>query len=351
LLYADKVTLCSYTATIIKRMHDIEALSSEERMRFCLAFLRGRAEHEELVRVIEVFLWYKSLSRSQRRQFSYETIQKYKTVKHQYEEIVEQITEEVKRMAIAGGAAGLQSALKSGLVDLYQFKSEDLSEALCYEYFSVIAEATTSSATYPLLDDLTGELIRLGVEERKMQLTNGALHRAKHVGLAADLIQRLPVFDNAKVDEVLAIRRALERPLIRFRAAVMGFSESVDAAPWDEDFVMDTEKVFRQKVEPAVLEIEDAVRRDSYLRELISSLGKKEILLPTSGLGILLSSLGNFHKGVAAGLGVAVGVALAAWEAAEKRRQTTAILEAKQMYFYYHAGASLKQTQTVEDQA
>ena len=79
------------------------------------------------------------------------------------------------------------------------------------------------------------------------------------------MLQRLPLFDDATVHEVIDIRRELERPLVRFRSAVMTYAESIKSASWDEDFSVEAELVFRQHIEPAVLEIEDSVRSSSSL--------------------------------------------------------------------------------------
>ena len=66
------------------------------------------------------------------------------------------------------------------------------------------------------------------------------------------------------MDEILSIRRELEGPLIRFRAAVTRFSDGMRAAGWDPEFVNEAEDVFVREVEPAVQEIEDTVRDSSF---------------------------------------------------------------------------------------
>ncbi len=68
--------------------------------------------------------------------------------------------------------------------------------------------------------------------------------------------------------EVKDIRRELERPLVRFRGAVAGFSDEMRAPSWDPEFVGDVEAVLVREVEPAVLEIEEMVRENRFLAQL-----------------------------------------------------------------------------------
>ena len=265
-----------------------------------------------------------------------------KEAKRKYREMITEVTSKVKNMATDSGVEGLEMALDSGVVELHQFSTLNDLDTICEEYFNLVSEATTAGKSYPLFDDQTGSLVSCGIKEGKVQISSGALSRAKHVGLAADLLQRLPVFDNAKVDEILAIRSALDRPLVRFRSGIIEFSESINTTPWNDDFAQDAENVFRGIVEPAILEIEDAIKNDTFMHELASNFVNKPLVIPSSsGFGMLMASATDFPEGWAVGLGVSVSIALMAWDAARKKRKAAEAIEAKQMYFYYQAGKQL----------
>src|SRR5690606_16408778 len=75
-----------------------------------------------------------------------------------------------------------------------------------------------------------------------------------------------------------------ENPLLRFRAALMKYSDQVSTAPWDRDFPLEAEALFHRDVRPAVLAIEEAVRAKSYLQRLVSRYSKdpKAFLTPAA---------------------------------------------------------------------
>ena len=143
------------------------------------------------------------------------------------------------------------------------------SEDLIKEYIDVMSQAVAQGKSYPLLDDLTGNLIRAAIAEGKLEVPDVAVKRGRNVGLMSDLFGRLPLFDQASVQEVLDIRRGLERPLVRFRSAVSTYSDTISSAQWDSAFPIEAEKVFLTEVQPAVLDIEDAIKTNRYLFELV----------------------------------------------------------------------------------
>jgi hypothetical protein len=103
-------------------------------------------------------------------------------------------------------------------------------------------------------------------------ISESGLHRSKEVALAAHWLRRLPLFPQASIREVLDIRRELEKPLLRFRGAMIGFSEKIQDAPWDKDFSVEAERVFVQDVTPAILNLEEEVQSNNFMTALTSEL-------------------------------------------------------------------------------
>jgi hypothetical protein len=93
------------------------------------------------------------------------------------------------------------------------------------EYVGVIANSVSDASTYPLFDELMSRLIGSGIRAGFFTVSESGTIRGKEAGLAAELFKRLPLFEEASIDEILDIRRELERPLVRFRSAMIGFSK------------------------------------------------------------------------------------------------------------------------------
>jgi hypothetical protein len=91
--------------------------------------------------------------------------------------------------------------------------------------------------TYPLFDDLTGDLLR-----------------------------RLPTVEEATLAKILDGRRGLEGPLRGVRVVVAGFSGEVSSAAWEPGLAEEANALFREKVESAVERIEHPYGRSARSR-------------------------------------------------------------------------------------
>ncbi|MBV9468664.1 MAG: hypothetical protein JO316_01575 [Abitibacteriaceae bacterium] len=219
--------------------------------------------------------------------------------------------------------------------------SGDTSQML-EDFIHEIEQAIKSSSSYPLFDDFTGNLVRLGLREGKIDVTEVQVDRAKPVGLAADLMERLPTFDDASVDEILDIRKELDKPLVRFRGAMVKFSRDMKSAAWSEDFPLAAEEVFRAEVQPAVAEIEDSVASNKWLYELGGLLPEKPLSIPTGGaLGAGLSGLSHLPALASVSIGAAVGLGVMAIDSRRKWAEKQKTIESNQLFFYYKASKML----------
>lgn len=98
--------------------------------------------------------------------------------------------------------------------------------------------------------------------------TEAGVARGRYGGLSADLLRRLPLFEQASLSDVLAIRRELEGPLRGFRLAISGFSREIRSAAWEPGFPEEANALFREKVVQEVERIEETVKENGSLREL-----------------------------------------------------------------------------------
>ncbi len=243
LLYADKVKFCSPSSSMLNTLMSLGTLKSEEFLQF-YAIQTGKPE------IVEAIQAYKILRKKRKSNLYRQHLGAYT----QLEKVLRQYEVDSRRffegLADKAGIDELTLAVESQLVELHPFSFTNDDDLFVKEYFDVIKDAVTSGQTYPLFDDLTGDLIRSAIKEGKINLSDELIHRAKHIGLSSDLFQRLPLFDNAPIDEVIDIRKELDKPLVGFRSAVMRFSREVENAPWGEDFPLEAERVFREHVEP-----------------------------------------------------------------------------------------------------
>jgi hypothetical protein len=206
-----------------------------------------------------------------------------------------------------------------------------------------IGKSKIPEKTYPLLDENVLNLIKANIKEGKLNIPDVDSEKIKQIGFVFDIFQRLPNFENATIDEILDIRKTLGKPLIRFRSAIIDMSDCIRYKPWDEGFYYDIEKLFYQRIEPAVLEIEEECKSNKYLTKLLNMVAKRPWEIPAGGIGgAIISKLAEVSNISATAVGLAIGAGTVAYSALYEWKEKTKEIETNQMFFYYKTGEMLK---------
>jgi hypothetical protein len=118
--------------------------------------------------------------------------------------------------------------------------------------------AAAGAGTYPLFNpgasDVLDTMIREGIVASPAPLPAG------QAGLGAHFVAYLPAFPDARVDEIVDVRRGLAKPLIGFRGAVAEMASELEAAAWEPGFTDEADALYRRYVAPALLELEETAR-------------------------------------------------------------------------------------------
>jgi hypothetical protein len=149
------------------------------------------------------------------------------------------IEETAAQMLDQAGAHELIPAMRSGLLELHPLVEADSdmsTDSIVGGLVARAGEVLANGATYPLLDDALGDLVRAALSEGLFEVLPRAGVHARQAGAAAGFFEMLPSFPLAHIDEVLDIRKELEGPLTRFRGALAELTTSMEAAAHDEAF-------------------------------------------------------------------------------------------------------------------
>lgn len=331
LLYGDRVTLCSPAASILLRLRDHVPASTSERLdvlaglsddlglddapaRLAALAERGRVDRVALDLVVDA--WWRRYRRA----------------------LGEAVAE--------SGLAEMLGAVDAGRLAIETLgvgpvaHPSDFARSAAQTYASVVSDAVACGTTTPLVDGPTADGLREAVASGRLGVSEPQSAKARGGGLAGHLLQRLPLFERATVPEVLDIRADLDAPLSRFRAAVTEFSDEIAAAAWDADFPVEADRVYRQRVAPAVADIEEQVASVGYLRELVARYAERPgqfVPLAAPALTVALTSQDVLSQALAAvftGLSVAANAA-EAWRAWGDARRD---VRAQRLFFVYATG-------------
>lgn len=246
-------------------------------------------------------------------------------------------------------------AVKAGLLEIHQFRETENNiaashlrgtfvqsvEKLADEFNRVVTDAMTDGTTHPLFDDGTGSIVKLGIEVGVISPTATRVAQAKQTHLAANVLNRLPLFEEASMNEILDVRRELEGHLVRFRSAIMKYSDMIKNASWDSEFSAEAEEVFHREIEAAVLDIEETVKTNPSLLELATRKLVGAPLLSTSVLSFIVAQLTSLPTITNLSIAASVVAGTAIYDAFKESQKARQTVEQHQLYFYYRAGELL----------
>jgi hypothetical protein len=256
LLYADRITLASPKVMLLAGSAAVFSEDNAQRTRAVVEAISAFDEASEFPAV------YEELKRKPRLS-PQESLLKAK-LEAKLRRTGEELSRVLEQTLDEAGAYELVPALEAGLVDLdplgasaagdHDALFDVVIEHLQRRLTELVGESETS---YPLFDDEAGSILRAMVSEGK--IANPQFQLANEVGVARSLITGLDAFPNASMDVVLDVRERLQRPLVRFRAAVAEASRELDATAVDEGFQRHVADIHKRIVAPAMAELEESI--------------------------------------------------------------------------------------------
>lgn len=245
-------------------------------------------------------------------------------------------------------ADDLDSLIRHGQVKIESFNNSIADVDRCVlEYYNKLKVALKSS--YPLFDEQSNDLMKAALESNIINVSPTDKRKITHAGLADNYIQRLPSFSEATIDELIDIKSELSQPLIRFRSKMLCYSDSLQSMPWDNDFEKECDLLYDKEVAPALLEIEECTKDNSFIKNLGKKFFTDEGFWKSTGglvLGIAAGgAISSFNDVISTEQGMlAAGGAFVASKIAgayNEYRKTKKDIQRKDLYFYYKAGKEL----------
>lgn len=345
LLYADKVRLLSPLANLVMGVASLGQAEGAERARTIvqLAEVVGQPLPPEMDQILVGLETIDSLPRSQRRKLL--GAQRAKEIRQMLERLEDawgELRVKVDEMLSRVGLDQLLPALEIGVLEVEPLV--DPSKPEIDEMIAVFVEKLggilSGGITYPLFDDRAGDLIRAGIAEGLFVPSADALDRGREVGAASEFMHYLPAFPPASVAEILDLRRELQSPLVRFRAAMVRVGNAINAASHEEEFRGEVERIYREEVAPAIEELREAVETNKYLWRLVGQTLKEDLpkWLGAGVLALAVTPTKHVDDLIVAGATVVQPAVKAAWEKYVSARD----IRQHQYYFLYETDTRLR---------
>ena len=340
LLYADEVTLASPKALMLASLAAFGAADRRARIDGVAELIWQLEQGHEAAEL------YQRL-RKCRRRLSPQERSMLVGLEHHLEASSQELAAQVDDMLEQAGAEELGRALEDGVVTIHGLGSEGADEETFLDVAvermaDLLADTVSASArTFPLFDDDAGDLLRAMVAEGRV--VGAHRPRAAEAGIAGRLIAQLEAFPDAEMDVVLDVRRQLQTPLVRFRAALASAGSQFESAAWDESFAREVDDLYRREVAPALLEVREALDELGARPTLLRAAGRKETV-GAIGASLALAAAGGIAQVDLPALiygTPGVGAAVSAAAEAAGRRGTRRQASRNAFYFLYQANAGL----------
>jgi len=353
-LYADKATLCSPAYSALRDGTELTNLTTSERISFLETVPLWFPHETQLVNQARTLLnAYRAAWQQRTTPKGYLFLKKFE---REINKGWDQIVEPFRELLGESGGSEINDAIESGFIDVHRFDSplnrimtDTERDGFIQEYVSVVGSSVSNQATYPLFDVSTGSLISAGIAARKIPVNEQAITHGKEVSLASDLFARLPIFEGASIAEILHIRTELEKSLCKFRSAMINFSDSIKNASWDKDFPADADGVFRRHVAPAIVDLDEQAKSNTFVSKFVRELSTRSFQVGTAITGsaaasALIAQVSNLPLAEIATLAIPVitigGIVYKAYDDWKSAKQST---EQNNLFFYYRTGVLLQE--------
>lgn len=288
-LYADHVNLFSPTASIFTSLEMIKDLSFKEKIiltsELMKVFEKDKTNYSE--GLIKTYLFLENKKHRNKKE-----LQTFLQIKNSINELVNGVL----KLSSERGGNELYKLIKSERLSLKYFDAnmisndKDFDKYFEEEYLNNLKQMLTEDNNYPLFDEGISSLVNSAIKEGVIDVSARNIITGKRAGLATGILLYLPNFEKATVDEILDIRKELEKPLVFFRSAVIEITEKIKNEQWTNDFSYDIEDIVNSKIKPALIEIEELIKENSYLRRLTEGLFQdinSKDLINIIGLGLI----------------------------------------------------------------
>lgn len=250
----------------------------------------------------------------------------------------------LSKMTADSGIAELLRAREAGVFELESMGLGDTGfdqDTMTARMVELIEHCLApGSLTHPMFDERTTPIAQALIAEGRVGSEH--LPAASEAAVAGRLIGSLDAFPEASMDVVLDARDKLREPLVRFRAALTRLAREMQAAPTDKNWTAEVAALYRDQVQPALLDLEELARESGLLKLMLREVAgsARPAAEAIIALGVLdFFSVETLAKAVVgAGIPVADVYGKAILKRAEKRRE----MEQRDFFFLYQAPKALR---------
>lgn len=261
--------------------------------------------------------------------------------KEQADSGMAELRQVAEQLRVDSGVAELETVLDQKLVRFNENVtiSEDF-EAVTWAFVDELKRYLQDPTKFVLLDDEMASLARSLIDEGHVHLPERTISNASDAALGTGILARLPAFPSVPLDEIVDLRNDLTEPLIRYRRKVSHLRGELQTGPFDQHIEAEIDSVWRNEIDPAIVEIREAMAGHGLIREVLRSAGGnlgdfvKGVGLP-AGLTVFSADMLDLNTALSKGLAGAAATAPTVAKAVLSRQAVRAKARTHDLYYLY----------------
>jgi hypothetical protein len=330
--YADKIKLFSPKASMILSIISIAFLNEKEKIQlvFDLAPTLSKDFSEQ-----EFKKGYKSLILLKKKKHKTpKELIFLKKLENNFNRAFKDLEIKLEEIFKSSGLEEIVPLLENNILEFHPFdiSSDDVAKEMLINIEGIF----NNPDFYPLLDKDLDKLVNSAIKEDIINIKQTNTSKSKHIKMVFNLMERLPALPSLSIKSLLDIRNELQNPLKRFRSAIQEFSEEIISQPWTENITVEIENIYIKYVEPALADLEDSFKSNSYLRKFISkSLNKSTAVSLLPVIGIALSNFNDLAKLALTSIAPTATLSSKALKTYFEWKEKNIEIQKSKMFFYY----------------
>lgn len=341
LLYGDNITLVSPKSLLFLCVSSVLGMNERQTYRYFIDMIKSIETNEYKKEQYELIFQQYSTIKSKKHKNTQELLL-IRKIERELNVSIEEYKHKILEMFGEKNIVQFISAINTNrlVIDTLNIEenSEFFNDELINEFFKKVSDSVVSGDKYPIYNKATIDLLKSAINEGKIEVPKYINDNMKNANIASDLILRLPVFENASVDEIIDIRKELDKYVNNFRGAIVDYSEKIKSEPWTKDFESDIYNLFLREVNPQVMAIDEEVKANKILYKIIEKNLKNPISTGIPILGAMVTPISNFVNLSTASILSGISLAGTSLLAYKEWKERLSQIQQNQLFFYYKSG-------------
>lgn len=264
LLYSDKITLISPTASMLLSVMQMHLLDDDSKFELVKTYMlaTGQGNYDEIV---NLYSTYKNL-KTKKRLSREELLLKIK-LREGFEKFTKSLSEIGEKFYNNSNFDKLVPLIEKGFIEFKHFNYgiDDVQEFFMNEILDVLNDVYK----YPLFDNMIEGITHAYSIENNLSIAN---NNPKEIKMGKEVLFKLPNIEELDFIEIIELKNNLNIELSRFKGALLNYSNSLISLPYSEKDDVEIFKKYEYYIKPELADLKNQISQNKFIKKIRNEL-------------------------------------------------------------------------------